>query len=456
MIVSRTIREHERIWREGAIGVPANAPTLPTQAFEALARSEERRADSDGALFLLGRNNLKAQSWVGVVRAQNVQIEILPKTMNGQVDDDRMNLLEMLRYAEELPIRERDVAALSARHAPIDDLLVELFAKRLERELIQGPDRAYTQREENLHALRGRLHIPRHVVVNAAHRERFWCRFDELNLDTPVSRGLKAVARHLARHTRSERARQSLDRSLLLLDEVADVVEVAELLDGIRLHRQNERFADLVTFARLVATNMNPSFRAGDLQTFSLLFPMERVFESFLAGFLKREVLPEGGSLRLRQQGKGHRPALLRSRDSGADVLTLKPDLLFEQDGQAVLVADTKWKLLREKRRAQGVAEADFYQLHAYLSRYGSTRGLLLYPKSTGAADESLDFLDTSDAPSGSSIAIRSVNIARNLRKASERAALKSELKAILCEALDGTPAETAFSTNNLGHEALV
>ena len=47
-------------------------------------------------------------------------------------------------------------------------------------------------------------------------------------------------------------------------------------------HRKNARFRTLLDFARLVLDGVSPTLSAGDERSFSLLFPMHRVFEAFV------------------------------------------------------------------------------------------------------------------------------------------------------------------------------
>ncbi|MCL0274607.1 McrC family protein, partial [Escherichia coli] len=77
---------------------------------------------------------------------------------------------------------------------------------------------------------------------------------------------------------------------LALLDDVPDLPFRNEP-DPV-FTRQNERFADIYGFACMVLEGHAPDARRGDVETFSLLFDMEQVFERYIAAFLKSEVMP--------------------------------------------------------------------------------------------------------------------------------------------------------------------
>ena len=117
----------------------------------------------------------------------------------------RSNLLYMLSVAGQVPVRERDVARLASRKASLSETLAAIFADRLRRELLRGPERAYIRREENLRQFKGKLLIAQQALHNAAHRERFFCRFDEFSEDTLMNRIFRAACQVLldATHTPS-------------------------------------------------------------------------------------------------------------------------------------------------------------------------------------------------------------------------------------------------------------
>ena len=73
-------------------------------------------------------------------------------------------------------------------------------------------------------------------------------------------------------------------------------------------------------------------------------------------------------------------------RHAQARWFRLQPDLLLKQGPATRMVLDTKWKLLDARTgsttRGYGLAEADFYQLHAYGHAYlrGVGEMALVYP----------------------------------------------------------------------------
>ena len=145
----------------------------------------------------------------------------------------------MLAVAGDVPVRSRDVARLASRQAPLSETLAAIFADRLLGELLRGPERAYLQREENLRRFKGKLLISQQTLKNAAHRERFFCRFDEFCDDTVMNRIFRAACRVLLETTRTPSTQDLLRHCLLVLDQVEDVVIHDELFDRVTLTRQS-------------------------------------------------------------------------------------------------------------------------------------------------------------------------------------------------------------------------
>ena len=387
---------------------------------------------SDGAF--------RTTQWVGVVQVPGLQLEILPKidlvaaehSETGDVPqtEARRNLLYMLAVSGDVPVRSRDVARLAVRKAALSETLAAIFGQRLLRELLRGREKAYIAQEENLRQFKGKLFVPRHVVHNAAHRERFFCRFDELLEDTLMNRIFRACCRLLLDVTNQPATQDTIRHCLLLLDGVSDVSVQEADFGRISINRQNERFEDLLRFCRLLLSGATPTVQAGATRTFSLLFDMNIVFERFIAAFVRRYIATVIEGLRVYRQSAGHSKHLMAS--AGVGVLRLAPDLLMELAGRP-LVVDTKWKVLSAKSARSGVSDADLYQLFAYTRRYGCARSILLYPHVSGLEPRDFDVLDE-HGRTGPRVLVRHVRLHRNLADEKERLALVSELEAIVRE----------------------
>ena len=191
-----------------------------------------------------------------------------------------------------------------------------------------------------------------------------------------------------ARHARAAATQRKLAELRFLLADVADLPPNLLRWEDVRIDRTSSRWKALLELARLLLgarwqeTHVDPAARGG----ISLLFPMNDLFERYVAVQARRAVAPMG--LEVVAQG-GLRYCLGDWRD-GSDcrgrVFRTRPDIIVRHDGKVIAVIDTKWKRLASDPLAPkaGVAQADVYQLMAYGRLYRSDRLMLLYPSAPG------------------------------------------------------------------------
>ena len=318
--------------------------------------------------------NLKAGQVVGILAVPGRTVEILPK-IDGKDGTVRAALVRMLAVALDLRIAEGDLAALDTQRNDLLELLVRLFAERLLAAVRRGLPRRYVAREEDLRLLRGKLDVTRQITHLAVRPDRLACRFDELSEDTPLNRVLKAAVSRLARLARTAANARLLAELAARFEFVGDSPD--PLREPVRLDRTNAAFHDLHRLARLFLGGDWQSTASGRAAGFTLLFPMNVLFETFVGRCLQRALAPVPVHL----QARG-RHAL-----TGADnrsLFALRPDAVIEgaEGANGAVVLDTKWKELDPDKDEEtlGVAQSDVYQMLAYALSYRASRLILLYP----------------------------------------------------------------------------
>jgi 5-methylcytosine-specific restriction enzyme subunit McrC len=383
------------------------------------------------------------QNYVGVIQVPGLSIEILPKiapSAETVVDPDAMaraqwaqaqrNLLYMLAVAGIISYSERGFANVEITRMPLLEGLISAFARRLIEELRRGLNRAYVVRNENLPVLRGKILIGTHLRINAVHPERIFVSYDEFNPDTMLNRILKVACQRLLRIAALSGTQQLLRECLIDLADVEETPVTESCFGRVYLDRNNQRFSPLLEFARLVLTGSAPQLRAGEVQTFALLFPMEKLFEQFIGRLIKRHAEQIGIPRdQISLQSVRHRRWLVHTMQ-GSGRFLLKPDiLLLDHSGSVQAIVDTKWKLLvRDAEDTKnGVAEADMYQVFAYAARFDSKDNILLYPAVEGVTPKEYEI---SDRTKVRRIRIETVNLNHDLAR--NRAVIVQQLQEIL------------------------
>ncbi|HBN75941.1 MAG TPA: hypothetical protein DD473_09005 [Planctomycetaceae bacterium] len=334
---------------------------------------------------------VKAKNYVGVIQTANVSIEILPKIERsislGTNDPNhlqcRQNLVYMLSIAGMLPFYDRGLASQEVADVPLWEFLIRLFARRLLQELRKGQQHQYLSYDENLNCVRGRIQLSRDAVINAGLKHRVFVQYDDFNSETLLNRVFKTTCQQLIHRASSHRTQQYLREVLFELADIGECSVNASDLDQIRFDRNTERFRLAFEFCRLFLNGMSTTPSRGSMRTFSLLFPMERVFEEFVGQMIRKNARSLGLLPRqVHLQAKSKRRWLLRDAfDQGK--FRLCPDILAEKAARETQwILDTKWKRLKPKTQdsKNGVSTSDMYQMFAYSQRYESRDNILLYP----------------------------------------------------------------------------
>ena len=396
-----------------------------------------------GCIFDWGHvHYVAARNYVGVVRVAGLTVEILPKVDDARHEDLRpycegdqrrqraqQNLLYMLSLTRRVPIRPRDLAALRLQRMPLLEALIAIFVERLLDELRKGRDHAYVRREENLPYIKGKLLLRQHIRQNAAHGERVFVGYDDFVSDTWLNRILKAACRRLLAVAASPGTQQRLREAILRLADVEDVEIQKHHFCEVHFTRNTERFRTLVAFAQMVLRRMTPTPSRGGDESFSLLFPMETLFEAFIAAFMRRYsrelgLAPES----IHAQATGHRRWLLET-PARRPRFQLKPDIVVDDGAGGVrLILDTKWKRLKSdvEDSKNGVSQSDLYQLYAYAHRYESPDNVLLFPRVAGVSPKTYLVVGAEKK----ALRVEFVNLSRDLRR--ERRAFAQELRRVL------------------------
>ena len=316
--------------------------------------------------------SLRAGQVVGILATPPLNLEILPKIeTDDQTDDDkalRRSLLRMLSVARKIPIADQELARVDVQQENLLEILIRIFSDRLLEAVRRGLPHRYLRHEDELPRLRGKLHVPRQFTRNAVRPDRLACIFDEFSADTPLNRVLKATVVRLREISQSPSNQRKLAELLCRFDAVGDTA--APLRERVMLDRGNRSYHQLYSLALLILAKDWQNTTTGRGEGFSLLFPMNDLFEEYIGRCL-RIALPHRG---VKLQDKTHYAIAAPSRR-----FQLRPDIVLDGvDGKITI--DTKWKQLQPDKPNWGVEQADIYQLLAYASAYKAKRGILLYP----------------------------------------------------------------------------
>ena len=328
---------------------------------------------------------LTATSWVGLIRFERFELRVVPKLAG-----ENLGLVQMIQFLTNLSALHR---LPGMRDFPVEDrslldFIALLFAEACDHILKGGLVVDYTEREEDLAAVRGRILIDRQVLRRFGQIDRVACRFDEQDHDTLDNRLLGATLRLCRPRVTDETVRRRLAALQTIFEQVCspELLDLTTARGDLFYHRLNEHYRDAHTLAWLLldGSGVKDLLAPGDAPCFAFFIDMNRLFERFVHRLVER--LLGHGSWRVRYQHAD--TSILWNADTGRPYARVIPDLLVEDPAAGTrLTIDAKYKRYDERKLASG----DIYQSFLYAYAYGGPaavrvpRAVLVYPAQTGS-----------------------------------------------------------------------
>ncbi|QCE34743.1 restriction endonuclease [Acetobacteraceae bacterium] len=352
---------------------------------EGLALSEE----DERKLFQFRKKNyqkvLQVQNYAGVILTPDgTQIEILPKIgrereTEEEIEKARSSLLIMLKALGTFDHLKTENAEIEKQKKPLLEIFISQFLQSVKTLVRQGLRSDYVPREDSLFFCKGKLDLKQQLRQNFIQKQRFYCHYDEFLLDRPANRLIKSALLKV-RHFMRESANQKMWQELrFVFDEIPESRNVQSDFSALKMGRGMAYYDVPLKWCRLILEGFTPLTMKGKNNAFSLLFPMEKVFESYVEKMLKKHVPV---SYWVKGQARQH----YLTQHNNKDFFLLKPDLLLKnKDEKTVFILDTKCKLLSEAEDKYGISQSDFYQMFAYGNTYFETgmqerKMFLIYP----------------------------------------------------------------------------
>lgn len=365
----QTVRVREHAWLcTEAVPPSLDCAQISLTAFDYLCQLSGRFSRSGARLAQIeGRQRLKLDNYVGVLQTPcGTVIEIVPKhhAEGGSLHEARALLRKLLLALLEVPPREAGLAALQLFDAPLSEWVMQQFLQALDALVSRGLRMDYARTEEELPFLRGQLNLNKQLRQPPGKGHHFHVRHDIYGPDRPENRLLKLALERVRQATQSPDNWRLAQELSFRLHEIPASRQVAQDFQAWGTDRLLAHYRAVKPWCELILNQHMPLAVAGDYQGLSLLFPMEKLFERFVAGWLRRKLAP-GADVRT--------PARSRSlcMHQQAPIFQLEPDI-FITHGAERWVLDTKWKLLNasDRQGKYGLSQSDFYQLYAYGQKY--------------------------------------------------------------------------------------
>ena len=323
------------------------------------------------------RNGIKANSWVGVIKYKNLHLEILPKLISADVNNDNKisedersiilkNLIFMLSYTKKLDIKTNDNAKLATEKNPFIEILIREFATSLFESLKRFTPKRYVREEENLNYLKGKIKFSENIRYNCTNEAKFYCEYDEFSENNLLNQLFLFVSTCLYNISNSSYNKKTLKFIINYYSDISFVRFDKCKVRKIKLARNQELFKKTFKLAKMFVEQTSVDLSKNKFENITLVWDMNKLFEEFVYEILKRQA-----SLSVSAQ-KGKR--LLKNVDSKirntyVDILITKPQKI---------VVDTKYK---ELQSIQDFDNKDAFQVITYCLLHNTNKSVLIYPK---------------------------------------------------------------------------
>ena len=198
---------------------------------------------------------------------------------------------------------------------------------------------------------------------------------------------LKSTLLYLYKHSASSRNRNDIKTLLNYFVEVEASTDYKSDFAKYVPDRNMKDYSTALLWSRVFLMGKSFTSFAGSEVALALLFPMETLFESYIATLLKKKL--GGTDFTVSAQDKSY-----HLFDEPGKKFLMRPDIVVKRkcDG-AIFILDTKWKILADSKANYGISQADMYQMYAYQKKYGAENVTLLYPQTEKMLlDENIEF----------------------------------------------------------------
>ncbi len=369
---------------------------LPERTFDALeafilANNTGSETEAVELLSLSARRGvgkiITARNYVGLITmTDGTVIEILPKIAGGNLSEGETKqiFLEMLKTLKDVSFKDFNVLSLRTDRLTLLEIFIKMFIDEVAILTKQGLKSAYMPIDANERFYKGKFLASQNIKHNLVSRERVFVRYDDFNLNRPENRLIKTTLDFLLKTTGDGNNRRNSMRLLSFFDGVEYSKSVDADFSMCFADRSMNHYQKAISWCRVFLKGNSFTAFSGSAVALALLFPMEKVFESYVAAKLRKHI---GNDINLRTQDT--RFSLF---DSPTRAFALRPDIVLEFSGNTV-VMDTKWKLLSDNARNSGISQSDMYQMYAYSKKYDAAKIALVYPQSDAVSKTDIRYV---------------------------------------------------------------
>ena len=345
--------------------------------------------------FEISKDYVIPQNFIGSINIDDISIEIFPKIplIKDNKDKKRKRFLEILEYVETFNENIYENLEIGNQDMPILEIFVSNFINEVEKILKKGLIYSYINKSENILYFKGKLDLPNHIKHNII-ENRFFMNFDEFSINSMENCLLKLALEKIKNISSDMENKAKIYQLLVHFDDIQTSGMIpAHLFRKLLIDRKNGFYKKSLDLAKFFLLDESPYsvFYNDEKEITGLFFPMETIYESYIATKLK-EVIDNKFSIKIQDNSyKIFNKCEVGKNEVKKNItcFKLKPDIVLENENE-IIILDTKWKELKSPKENEiiynfGISKEDIYQIITYIHVYNSkakkcNKAYLVYP----------------------------------------------------------------------------
>ena len=185
------------------------------------------------------------------------QIQILPKisfdSEQNETAKTKRIFIKMLRCMDDFDGKLFSSANLNVDRMNLYEIFIGMYLSSVMSLVKKGLKSTYVEEEENLSTVKGKILFQKQIRINAVHKEKIYCQFDEYQVNRPENRLIKATLIKLSKISERDENKKNIRQLLSYFEAVdeslnydADFSKVDKMLSD--LQKGDTYFAGCVLF----------------------------------------------------------------------------------------------------------------------------------------------------------------------------------------------------------------
>ena len=345
--------------------------------------------------FKIFKDYVIPQNFVGSINIGDISIEVFPKIplIKDNKDEERKWFLEILEYVEIFNENIYENLEIGNENMPILEIFISNFIEEVEKILKKGLVYSYINKSENILYFKGKLDLANHIKYNII-ENKFFMNFDEFSVISIENCLIKLALEKIKNISSNMENVDKINKLLVHFEDIETSGMIpAHLFRKLLIDRKNDFYKKSLDLAKFFLLDESPYsvFYNDEKEITGLFFPMETIYESYIATKLK-EVIDNKFSIKIQDNSyKIFNKCEVGKNEVKKNItcFKLKPDIVLENENE-IIILDTKWKELKSPKENEiiynfGISKEDIYQIITYIHVYNSkakkcNKAYLVYP----------------------------------------------------------------------------